>query len=104
MIERQHLETYQDLFCHQCSLNAQQTAKGAYFVKRELVDPEVISQHLRGEITAGWYALRSDNTVRWVALDADRQDDLEQLQLAWKQLDRLTGQQELHRLGTASAG
>ena len=73
-------------------------------MKRELVDPEVISQHLRGEITAGWYALWSDNTVRWVALDADRQDDLEQLQPAWKQLDRLTGQQELHRLGTASAG
>jgi hypothetical protein len=48
---------------------------------------EVIKSHLLGRSTAGLYALTPDNALRWVALHADRDDGLEQIQQAWRQLE-----------------
>jgi hypothetical protein len=87
-IEQQHLRTYRELFIHRQDVFAQQTPKGAYFLKRSPISDDVIRSHLQGEITAGFYALSPDNTARWVCLDADREDGLEQLQEACKQLDQ----------------
>jgi hypothetical protein len=64
-----------------------QTPKGSYFLKRQPVTPRVVEEHLQGTFTAGFYALAPDNTVRWVVLDADKPDGLDQLQDAWRQLD-----------------
>jgi hypothetical protein len=88
-IEQQHLNTYRDLFVHRQDLFAQQTPKGAYFLKRSPITDDVIRSHLQGAITAGLYALAPDNTTRWVCLDADRDDGMDQLQEAWKQLDQM---------------
>jgi len=82
LIERKHIDTYQELFCHRRDPYAQQRRGGAYFLKRAPVTDHVIQAHLQGRITAGWYALAPDNTVRWVTLDADREQGLEQLQEA----------------------
>jgi hypothetical protein len=54
----------------------------------------VIRTHLLGSITAGFYALTPDNTTRWVALDADREDGLAHL---WILLGPI--QAKLARLG-----
>jgi len=85
-LEHRHLQTYHDRFCHRRDLYALQRPNGAYFLKRAPLTHEVIRAHLLGNITAGLYALTPDNTVRWVVLDADRDDGLEQLQDAWQQL------------------
>jgi hypothetical protein len=87
-IEQHHLDTYRELFIHRQDVFAQQTPKGAYFLKRSPISDDVIRSHLQGELTAGFYALCPDNSTRWVCLDADRDDGLEQLQAAWKQLEQ----------------
>jgi hypothetical protein len=86
-IEQEHLDTYRELFIHRQDLYAQQTPKGAYFLKRSPITDTVLRSHLQGAITAGFYALSPENTTRWVCLDADRDDGMEQLQEAWKQLE-----------------
>src|SRR5437899_2398336 len=83
----QLLNSYAERFVNRTEVYAQQTATGSYFLRQQVVTEGVIRSHLRGDITAGWYALAPDNTVRWVCLDADRADGLEQLQEAWKHLD-----------------
>lgn len=100
-MERTTAEIYQNLFVHRPDVYARQTAAGSYFLVRQPVDEQVIGKHLRGEITAGWYAIRPDSTTRWVCLDADRADGLAQLQVAWKALDRrgLAAQLERSRRG-----
>lgn len=99
--ENPQLQLYQDLFVHRRDVHAQQTKTGSYFLTRSPVTDTVIRSHLQGEITAGFYALTPDHTTRWVALDADRQDGLEQLQEASKQLDQkgISSQLELSRRG-----
>ncbi len=87
-IEQKHLETYRNLFVPREDVFARQTPKGSYFLRRSLVTDDVLRSHLQGEITAGFYALRPDHTARWVVLDSDQADGLDQLQEAWKQLDR----------------
>jgi hypothetical protein len=86
MMEQQHLQTYLELFCHRRDLYALQTKRGSYFLTRSEVTQQVAASHLRGSLTAGFYALAPDNTVRWVVLDADKPDGLEQLQDAWRHL------------------
>lgn len=95
------LETYLELFVPRCDLYARQTDAGSYFPVREPVTADVVRAHLRGELTAGWYALAPDNTTRWAVLDADRPDGLEQLRQAWRRLDQkgLASQLELSRRG-----
>src|SRR5438067_501376 len=99
--DREHIQTYLDLFVHRRDLYAQQTRTGAYFLKPFPVSPDVVRGHLLGKLTAGWYTLGPDNTVRWVALDADRADGLERLQAAWRHLDTrgIPGHLELSRRG-----
>src|SRR5262245_6816501 len=100
-IEQRHFDTYRELFIHRQDVYAQQRPTGAYFLKREPVTDDVIRSHLEGKITAGWYALSAENTTKWVCLDADQEDGLEQLQHAWKQLDqiRIPSQLEASRRG-----
>jgi hypothetical protein len=86
-VERRHLDTYLELFCHRRDIFAQQTAAGGYVLRRAAVDEALVRAHLAGQVTAGWYALRPDDTVRWVVLDADREDGLVVLQDAWRRLD-----------------
>jgi hypothetical protein len=100
-IETRHIRTYRDLFIHRPDIFARQTPSGSYFLVRSGVTEDVIRQHLAGHVTAGWYALARDNTVRWAVLDADRPNGLEQLQAASKQLDSrgISAQLELSRRG-----
>lgn len=101
MLEQHHLETYLNLFVHRRDIYAQQTRAGAYFLKNTAVTPRVVSSHLHGEMTAGWYALEQDHSIRWVTLDADRADGREQLQHAWRRLEArgISSQLELSRRG-----
>jgi hypothetical protein len=85
-LEQGCLDTYSSLFINREDVYSLQTANGSYFLKRSPVTNEVIQSHLLGEVTAGWYALSPKNTVKWVALDADRPDGMEQLQQAWRDL------------------
>src|SRR5947209_13660506 len=87
-IEHDKLHTYQELFCHQRDFFAQQTNTGSYFLRRQPVTDRVIHDHLEGRTTVGFYALSPNgNTTRWLVLDADRPDGLEQLQHAANCLD-----------------
>ncbi len=86
-LEHRHVVTYQELFCHRRDLYALQRPSGAYFLKQAPLTPDVIKVHLLGGLTAGFCALTPDNTTRWVVLDADREDGLEQLQWRAQQLD-----------------
>jgi hypothetical protein len=58
-----------------------------YFVKTSPVTDAVLRSHFLGELTAGFYALAPDNSVRWICLDADSADGLERLRDAWKALE-----------------
>jgi hypothetical protein len=100
-LETRHLQTYRELFVHRPDIFARQTPTGSYFLVRSGVTEDLIRKHLLGQLTAGWYSLGRDNTVRWVVLDADRPDGLESLQEAWKQLDArgISAQLELSRRG-----
>lgn len=89
MIQTNYLQNYVKLFCHRQDIYAVQKSDGSYFLLREAITLELLSQHLAGEITCGWYALGVDNTLRWVALDADQDDGLLVLQQAWQKLDQL---------------
>lgn len=80
------LETYLELFCHRRDVFAQQTRSGSYFLRHEPVTTDVVRAHLTGKLTAGWYGPAQDGTTRWIVLDADQADGLEQLQAAWQQL------------------
>ncbi len=88
-VEHQHLEQYAELFCHRRDIYAVQKADGSYFLVRQPITVDLLRQHLGGEVTCGWYALGSDNTVRWVAVDADQEDGIEALQQTWEKLDSL---------------
>src|SRR6266496_2599234 len=86
-LEQRHLDIYRSTFINREDSFALQTSKGSYYLKASPVTDDVISSHLEGTITAGWYALKPDHSLKWVALDADRADGLEQLQQAWRALD-----------------
>src|SRR5687768_8538614 len=83
------IAAYQELFVHRSDAYALQTKSGSYFARKAPVTRELIVSHLKGELTAGFYAMDADSSVRWLALDGDRSDSLEQLQEAWKRLDQL---------------
>ena len=89
LVEQQHLEQYAELFCHRRDIYAVQKRDGSYFLVHQPITVDLLRRHLGGEVTCGWYALRSDNTVRWVAVDADEQGGLETLQQTWEKLDSL---------------
>src|SRR6266498_1009602 len=86
-LEKRHLDIYRSVFIHQENTHALQSSKGSYFRRSLPVVDDVITSHLEGTITAGWYALKPDHSLKWVALDADRENGLEQLQQAWQVLD-----------------
>ena len=75
--------------------------KGAYFLKHEPVTGGVIRAHLEGKLHRGWYALSPANTTKWVVLDADKDNGIDQLQLAWYALSSkgLPSHLELSRRG-----
>lgn len=80
-LDDKYLGQYMRLFCHRRDAHGVQTEEGTYYAVREPVTEGLIEAHLLGEITAGWYTLDRDNTVRWAALDADDEDEgLAQLQ------------------------
>lgn len=87
MITEHHRQIYRDRFIHRDDAYARQITTGSYIRVAEPVTDAVIRAHLSGNITGAWYALTSDNTTRWVCLDADRADGLEQLQQSWAALD-----------------
>ena len=89
LVEQQHLEQYAELFCHRRDIYAVQKTDGSYFLVRQPITVDLLRRHLGGEMTCGWYALGSDNTVRWVAVDADEEGGLETLQQTWEKLDSL---------------
>jgi len=89
LVEQQHIEQYAELFCHRRDIYAVQKRDGSYFLVRQPITVDLLRQHLGGVVTCGWSALGSDNTVRWVALDADEEGGLETLQQTWEKLDSL---------------
>ena len=89
MIEERHLRRYAGLFCHQREVYAVQKKDGRYVLVRRPITAGLLRRHLEGDVTCGWYALRRDHTLRWVAVDADREDGLEALQQIWERLDSL---------------
>lgn len=86
MQSSENLKKYAELFCYRRDIYAVQKSDGSYFLLREPITLELLHRHLTGEITCGWYALGVDNTLRWVALDADREDGLSVLQRVWQKL------------------
>lgn len=75
-MQKEYLDRYLHLFGHRRDIHAKQQPDGRYFLVREPVTADLVQQHLAGDVTCGWYALREDNTVRWAVLDADREDGL----------------------------
>lgn len=80
MIKDEDVRRYKGLFCHRRDAYAIQTEEGTYCAVRKPITDEVVKAHLLGRLTAGWYTLDEASTVRWVALDADEEDGLNQLQ------------------------
>src|SRR4051812_22395669 len=95
------IRTYVELFCQRRDVYALQTPSGRYYLKPAPVTAALVRAHLRGQLTVGWYALAIDSTVRWVCLDADQPDGLEQLQGIWRQLQdrQILSPLELSRRG-----
>jgi hypothetical protein len=85
--EQRQCERYAELFVHRRDVFARQTPRGSYFLTRSSITPDIIHAHLRGAMTAGFYAPGLDDSTRWIVLDADRPDGLAQLQDAWSTLD-----------------
>lgn len=83
-VSERHLRRYVELFCHRRDIYAVQRQDGSYFLAHEPITAELLGQHLEGTLTCGWYALKHDNTVRWVTLDADEADGLSALQQVWQ--------------------
>ena len=79
-IADRYLECYMERFCHRRDAYALQTDEGTYYAVRRAVTRKLIEAHLLGKVTAGWYALDRENTLRWAALDADGEDGLSLLQ------------------------
>ena len=77
---RRYRQRYKSLFCHRKDAFALQTDEGTYYAVRKPVTGKLIEAHLLGKVTAGWYALDRENTLRWAVLDADERDGLAQLQ------------------------
>ena len=77
---RKYSGWYERFFCQRKEAFALQTDEGTYYAVRKPVTLRLIEAHLLGEVTAGWYALDRENTLRWAALDADGEDGLTQLQ------------------------
>lgn len=90
LVQESHLHRYIELFLHRPDIFAMQKTDGSYFLVHEPITLELLRRHLAGEVTCGWYALRNDNTVRWIALDADQENGLFTLQQIWQRL-QLTG-------------
>jgi hypothetical protein len=88
-IEKEYLARYAELFCHRRDIYAIQKTDGSYFLVRAPITLDLLCQHLAGELTCGWYGLALDNTIRWVALDADEEDGQMTLQNIWERLQEL---------------
>lgn len=88
-VSERHFWRYTELFCHRRDIYAVQRQDGSYFLIREPITADLLCQHFEGTLTCGWYALKRDGTVRWVALDADEEDGLIALQRVWKKLDQM---------------
>lgn len=84
-MERDHVEAYRSLFVHQEKRFAVQTASGSYYLRRRPVTNALVERHLAGEVTAGWYALADDSTVKWACVDADQPDGLSDLRRLWQE-------------------
>ena len=90
-VEQRHIHIYTNIFCHRRDIYAEQQSNGSYIHRTlsgggnsEALIQLVVRRHLAGETTAGFYPLKKDHTIRWVALDADSADGLEQLQQGWR--------------------
>ena len=77
---RMYSRWYELFFCHRKDAYALQTDEGTYYAVRKPVTRKLIEAHLLGKVTAGWYALDGENTLRWAAMDADGEDGLSLLQ------------------------
>ena len=76
------VQTYTDLFVHRPDRWGRQLDDGSYLSIRRPVTDQIVSAHLGGKLTAGWYQLRPDDTVTWACLDADADEGLAQVQRA----------------------
>jgi len=85
---RQAFRVYAELFVNRWDVYALQKEDGSYICVRRPLTPRFLWQHLRGEVTLGVYSLDEENRARWLAFDADEDEE-------WAVLVRLsTGLEE----------
>src|SRR5262245_8436738 len=80
MTEQDHIARYKELWIHREDIHAVQTPRGSYYLRHQPVTDELIARHLDGNVTCGWYALNTDNSCRWAAVDSDQPNGLADLQ------------------------
>jgi hypothetical protein len=49
----------------------QDDGQSGYTIVKEPISPNIVKNHLQGNITVGVYQLTNDNTVHWIVLDLD---------------------------------
>jgi hypothetical protein len=100
-LEQRHLTTYQDLFVTRADIHARQNADGSYHLRRERVTDQLLTAHLAGRATVGLYGLGALSRAKWLAVDADGENGLDQLQQVYKELEsqNLPAQLEQSRRG-----
>ena len=68
---REAIEQYGKLFVNRWDVFAAQKGDGSYVCLRKPLTHELLWHHLTGQITLGVYALDQENRARWLAFDAD---------------------------------
>lgn len=73
------LEGFHATFVNRSDAYPIQLERGNYAAVRKPVTPQIIVDHLTGKHTIGTYALDAQNTAKWIAFDADEEDQWQQL-------------------------
>jgi len=74
------LELYRALFVNREDAYAVQRVDGGYLCRKREVAESVLTAHLGGGITCGWYCLNRANEIKWACVDADSEDGQRLLQ------------------------
>jgi hypothetical protein len=70
-------------------LYAEQSSSGNYYVRHSPISEKVLTDHLFGRKSIGFYALSPDSKAKWAVLDSDKSDGLESLSKVHRDLKAL---------------
>lgn len=95
------VESFITTFISRCDCYPQQLPDGSYVYIKQRLTTDLVMAHLRGNITIGAYALAADSTTQGLCLDADNDDQWQQLMTLAKSLENssVTAYLELSRRG-----